>query len=718
MSKRSKQKKNKDRQKGLSRKELAKLILGIMRNEPTSSFNYKQLAKALDIRTQRERTSIVDVLYELAENDQIKEIHRGKFKFSQMASLITGRVDMTRSGAGFVVVGGEHDDIFISQKDMNRALHGDTVSVSVWQRKRKKQPQGEVIEILKNARTRFGGTISISKNYAFLETADVKMPYDIFIPIKDLNGAKDGQKVLAEITSWERKAKNPIGKVTDILGDAGENNAEMHAILAEFNLPYSFPKELDVEAEKIDAGITPEEIAKRKDFRDVTTITIDPKDAKDFDDALSYRKLENGNVEIGVHIADVTHYVQPGTNIEAEAQERATSVYLVDRTVPMLPERLSNGICSLRPNEEKLTYAAVFELDKNAKIKNQWIGRTVINSDRRFTYEEAQSVIETGEGDYAEEILEMDRLAKVLRKERFGSGSISFDRVEVRFNIDEDGKPVSVYFKEAKDANKLIEEFMLLANRKTAALIGDTGKSPKTFVYRIHDEPDIEKLYTFNNFIKRYGYKMELGSTGQITKSLNHLLGNVKGKAEQNAVEQLAIRSMAKAEYSTENIGHYGLGFQFYSHFTSPIRRYPDMMVHRLLTHYLEKGNSVSKEKLDDQCKHSSDMENRAAKAERASIKYKQVEFMSEKLGYIFDAVITGVAEHGIYAEIVENKIEGLISMRDMDDDYYTFYEKNYCITGEKYKKSYTLGDNIKIQIIRADIQRRRLDFILADEEI
>ncbi len=718
MSKKRKQKKRGNKQPAHNRKSISKYILDVMRNAPNSAFNYKQIAKKLEIKTQKERTLIVDVLYQLAENDQIKEIHRGKFKINQANTILTGKIDMTRSGAAYLIVKGSDEDVFIAQKDMHHALHGDTVSITIWRRKRKKQSQGEVIEILKKARTKFGGTVLISKNYAFVETADMKMPYDIFIPLKNLNGAKNGQKVLAEITQWERKAKNPTGKITDILGNAGENNAEMHAILAEFNLPYTFPKELDAEAEKIDAGITPEEIAKRKDFRAVTTITIDPKDAKDFDDALSYRKLENGNTEIGVHIADVTHYVQPHTAIEAEAQERATSVYLVDRTIPMLPERLSNGICSLRPNEEKLCYSAVFELDSNAKIKKQWIGRTVINSNRRFTYEEAQEIIETGEGDFAQEVLAMDKLAKLLRKDRFKGGSISFDRVEVRFNIDEKGVPTSVYFKESKDANKLIEEFMLLANRRTAALIGDTGKTPKTFVYRVHDEPDIEKLHTFNNFIKRYGYKMELGSTGQITKSLNNLLGNVKGKAEQNAVEQLAIRSMAKAEYTTENIGHYGLGFKFYSHFTSPIRRYPDMMVHRLLTRYLEKGNSESKEKIEDLCKHSSDMENRAAKAERASIKYKQVEFMSERLGYIFDAVITGVAEHGIYAEIEENKIEGMISMRDMDDDYYVFHEKNYCITGERSKKSYTLGDKIKIQIIRADIQKRRLDFMLAEEAL
>jgi len=540
------------------------------------------------------------------------------------------------------------------------------------------------------------------------------MPYDIFIPSKNLNGAEHGKKAVAEITRWDEHQKNPTGKIVDVLGDEGDNDAEMHAILTEFNLPYKYPENLTALADKIPIEISAEEIKKRKDFRNIPTFTIDPEDAKDFDDALSFRTLPNGNFEVGIHIADVTHYVKEGNLIDKESYERATSVYLVDRTIPMLPEKLSNNVCSLRPNEEKLTYSAVFEIDKDAGIHKQWFGRTVINSDRRFNYAEAQEVIETGKGDMAKEITELNNLAKKLREKRFQNGSVSFERIEVKFKLDEKGKPLGVYFKEAKDSNHLIEEFMLLANKKVAEFVGKTLNKP--FVYRIHDEPDIEKLHSFSNFIKQFGYEFKFKDETQISASLNKLLEDVKGKSEQNMIEQLAVKSMAKAEYSADNIGHYGLAFSYYTHFTSPIRRYPDMMVHRLLTHYLKNGKPAMTNELNEKCKHASDMERLAVMAERASIKYKQAEFMQDKLGSIHDAVITGVTERGLYVEIKETAIEGMIAMRDLDDDFYVFDDADYCIIGQRSKKKFQLGDDIKIQLVKVNMQMRTLDFIPAED--
>jgi len=701
-----------------NRRTLNKIILSILGESPSESFNYKQIAKMLEITDNQLKQLIVDVFYDLKEEAKVDEVYTGKFRFSAKSSQITGIVDMTKNGAAYIVTPESKEDVYVARENLNRALHGDTVLVNLWARRKNRQPEGEVLEILQRAKTNFVGILQVSKNHAFLETSDRHMPYDIFVPISQLNGAENGQKVVVQLTEWESTAKNPTGKVLDILGKPGENNTEMHAILAEFNLPYRFPENLNVIAQTIEPGITPEEIGRRRDFRNITTFTIDPHDAKDFDDALSYRVLDNGNIEVGIHIADVTHYVKPDSEIDKEAMERGTSVYLVDRTVPMLPERLSNFICSLRPNEEKLTYSAVFELDENASVKHSWFGRTVINSNRRFTYEEAQIIIETGEGDLNVELLKLNDLAKKLRDKRFVKGAISFDRVEVKFNIDETGKPLSVYFKEAKDSNKLIEEFMLLANKKVAEFVGRrAGGTPKTFVYRVHDEPDMQKLYDFSNFIKRFGYKIKFDNEKEIATSLNFLLKEVKGKVESNVIEQLAVRSMAKAEYSVNNIGHYGLAFEHYTHFTSPIRRYPDMMVHRLLDLYLKNGSSVSAETYEAKCKKNSASENQSAQAERASIKYKQVEFMLDKLGSFFQAVITGVTEHGIYAEIQENKIEGMIPMRDMDDDFYVYDEKNYCITGQRNKRTFQLGDIIKIQIIRANMQKRQLDFMLADSD-
>ncbi len=696
-------------------KNLQYIILDIFRAHPAQSFNYKQFSKTLGAADTNSKRLIAEALETLAREGKIEEETRGKYTFIPQSSIITGTIDMTKSGSAYLLTGKPDGDIFIPQEKLNQALHGDTVEVTVWAR-HKKKPVGEVTKIVKRHKIDFAGIVNKKGNYAFLEVSESRMPYDIFIPEGMLGEAQHGQKAIARIMEWDSKSKNPSGKIIDVLGNPGENDTEMHAILAEFDLPYKFPEKLEELAKQIDAGISEEEIAKREDFRNVLTFTIDPHDAKDFDDALSYKILPNGNIEVGVHIADVTHYVQPGTAIDNEAVERGTSVYLVDRTVPMLPEHLSNFICSLRPNEEKLTYSAIFEMTENADIVKHRFAKTIINSARRFTYEEAQERIETGEGDLATEILHLDKLAKKLREKRFGKGAIAFDRVEVRFNIDPKGKPLSVYFKEMKDSNQLIEEFMLLANRYVAEYVGkQTKATPKTFVYRVHDEPDFQKLYDFSNFIKRFGYNIKFDTDKSVAKSINGLLSQVRGKAEQNVVEQLAVRSMAKAVYTTDNIGHYGLAFDFYTHFTSPIRRYPDMMVHRLLARYLAGGDSVSAEKFEIKCKHASDMEQRAANAERASIKYKQVEFMTDKLGSVYPAVITGVTEHGMYAEIIENKIEGMVPMRELSDDFYVYDEKNYCIIGRRKHKRYQMGDTIKIQIVRADMQKRRLDFVIAD---
>ena len=597
-------------------------------------------------------------------------------------------------------------------------MDGDKVKVQLFAKRKGAEPEGEVVEILESKERTFVGKLQVAKGFAFLITENKTLANDIFIPKDKLKGGKNGDKAIVRIVEWPDEAKNPLGEVIDILGIAGQNTAEMHAILAEFGLPYKYPSSVEKAADKIPEAISPEEIENREDFRGITTFTIDPKDAKDFDDALSARRLDNGNWEVGVHIADVTHYVKTDGVIDKEAQSRATSVYLVDRTIPMLPERLCNQICSLRPDEEKLCFSAVFELNSDAVVQNSRICRTIIKSDRRFTYEEAQEVIETGEGDYKEEILALNDLAKKLRERRFKSGAINFDRYEVKFEIDEQGKPVRVYFKVSKDANKLIEEFMLLANRTVAEFVGrpPKGKTKKTFVYRIHELPDPDKMENFASFIRRFGYKLKTdGTKTDVSKGINSLLDNVQGKPEENLIETVAIRGMQKARYSTENIGHYGLAFEYYTHFTSPIRRYPDMMVHRLLERYLAGGRSVIQKKYEDLCDHCSSMEQVAANAERASIKYKQVEFMQDKLGMVFDGVISGVTEWGLYVELNENKCEGLVPIRDLDDDYYEFDEKNYCLLGRRKKRQYRLGDPITIKVAQANLERKQLDFQLAE---
>ncbi|RKD92180.1 ribonuclease R [Mangrovibacterium diazotrophicum] len=706
-------KKNRPKSSTFNKKNLKNAILTVFYDNPQKSFNYKQLASELGVKDPEIRRLVSVVLDELSEDQTIEQVFRGKYKVTSRGGQICGRVELQPQGFGLVVSDEIDQPVLVSQRNLNHAMEGDKVRVTMYARRKKHQLEGEVTEIIERAKTTFVGTIERSRNFAFLIPVG-KVGFDLFIPNDKLNGAVGGQKAVARITEWPTRAKNPFGEVIEVLGNAGENDTEMHAILAEFDLPLRFPENVLKAAERIPLDIPDEEIEKRRDMRDVTTFTIDPADAKDFDDALSVRQLKEGLWEVGVHIADVSHYVKPNTILDDEAYSRATSVYLVDRVVPMLPEKLSNGVCSLRPNEDKLCFSAVFKMNEDGEVLKEWFGRTVIHSNRRFTYEEAQEIIETGEGDLKEEILQLNTLAVKLRSKRFKEGSLAFDRIEVKFEIDEKGKPLSVFFKESKDSNKLIEEFMLLANKRVAESIGKEkgGKQARTFVYRIHDKPDPEKLENFNHFIKKFGYGIQTTSAKTISTSMNELMETVKGKSEQNVVETLAIRSMAKAEYSTRNIGHYGLGFQYYSHFTSPIRRYPDVMVHRLLERYLDGGRSANAQKFEDYCKHSSEMESRAANAERSSIKYKQVEFMKDKIGQTFPGVISGITDWGLYVEL-ENKCEGMVPMRELDDDFYMFDEKNYCLVGNHSKRTYQLGESVWVEIMRANLEKKQLDFKL-----
>jgi len=697
---------------GITKEVLTNQVNDLLAKNPDQGYNYKQLAKRLNITDAGTRLLINDILMELAEQGHAQEIYPGKFKSKAGRGYITGTVDMTRMGYGFISTDELEDDVFVSANNLKTALHGDTVKVKLYAKRKGARPEGEVVEIIERWRTSFVGTIEVMPNFAFLIPDNKNMPFDLFIPTSKLNGALQGQKAVARVTEWNTKSKNPVAEIISVLGYPGLHETEMHAILAEFELPYNFTEEVEQDAEKIQGEISESEILSRRDFRNVPTFTIDPEDAKDFDDALSLRQLENGNWEVGVHIADVTHYVKEGMLVEQEAKQRATSVYLVDRVVPMLPERLSNHICSLNPFEDKLTYSAVFEMNEKSDVINEWFGRTIIKSDRRFAYSEAQMVIDTGEGDMKEEILLLHKMAQQLRKKRFASGAFAFERIEVRFDLDEKGKPVGIKFRDTGTSNQLIEEFMLLANKHVAEYVGKKLKG-KTFVYRIHDKPDPEKLSNFSHFITRFGYKLGDGEKTSLPKAMNNLLRSVEGKKEQNLIETLALRSMAKAIYSTDNIGHYGLAFKHYTHFTSPIRRYPDMMVHRLLTYYLEHENPGAVEKYSKLCDHSSKMERLASEAERASVKYKQVEYMSDKTGIPFDGVISGVTEWGIYVEIIENQCEGMIHIRELADDFYEYDEENYCLKGRSTGKIYTLGDRVSVEVVKADLQKKQLDYKL-----
>ena len=693
-------------------------ILEVFRKDPTQSFNYKQVSKRLDVKQTSQRKLIGKILYELFDKGHLIEEKPGRFKLEPSAAnlqTMVGKVDMTQSGIAYIEVEGLPDDIYISEQNIGTALHGDLVEVSLAKVKRNGKPIGKIEKVVERAMTDFVGTIEKSLKYAFLVPDSKRMPVDIFIPLSKLNGAENGEKAIARMTDWPSDADSPFGEIIQVLGKPGENETEMHAILAEYGLPAKFPKEIVEEAEKIDTAIKASEIKKRRDMRNVTTFTIDPLDAKDFDDALSVRKLKNGNWEIGVHIADVSHYLKEGSTLDQEAFDRATSVYLVDRVVPMLPEVLSNFACSLRPDEEKYCFSAIFEIDENTKLINEWFGRTVIKSDKRFAYEDAQKIIESGEGDFAEEILTLDGLAKQMRKDRFKKGAIDFHTLEVKFELDEKGEPLGVFIKEQKDANKLIEEFMLLANKRVATFIGSKQKR-LPFVYRIHANPDPEKLQTFSEFIKKFGYRIDTTSPKGITSTINRLMNDITGKAEEQLISQLAIRTMAKAEYSTENIGHYGLGFHYYSHFTSPIRRYPDVMVHRLLQHYLDGGNAVNQEELEEKCKHSSEREKLATDAERASIKFMQVKFMQGKEGEIFAGVVSGVSDFGLFVELEESKCEGLIRLKSLTDDYYTFNPDNFALEGKRTGKVYRIGDELTVKVLKADLAKKQLDFELMSD--
>jgi len=698
---------------------LTQLVLDIFEQNPQEALNYKQVSSKLNIREPESRETILEILKDEAQSNVLQEISPGKFKVLELKTFVEGRVDMTNDGSAFIVTDDEFEnDIYVAPRKVRTALNGDRVKVYVYAKNKGKRKEGEVVEILKRAKMEFTGIVKLSERFAFFIPDDRKMLHDIFIPLGDLNGAKNGVKAIAEITDWPPQAKNPIGRVKTILGTQGENDTEMNAILAEYGFPLSFPPEVEQDAEAIPDVISEEEISKRRDFRDTLTITIDPFDAKDFDDAISYKKLENGNFEIGVHIADVAHYIIPDSALDKEAFERGTSVYLVDRVIPMLPERLSNGLCSLRPHEDKLCFAAVFEMDDQGKVIDQWFGKTVIHSNRRFTYEEVQEIIETGEGEYVEDIQQLNAIAYKLREAKFKNGAISFESTEVKFKLDEQGKPVGVYVKERKDAHKLIEDYMLLANRKVAEFVSKKGKGKKkyTFVYRAHDAPNPETLGNFAQFAARFGYKISMKSDRDIARSLNHLMHDVEGKKEQNVLTQLAIRSMAKAVYTTKSSSHYGLAFDHYTHFTSPIRRYPDVMVHRLLFHYLNGGESAVAEHYEVLCKHSSDMEKKAADAERSSVKYKQAEFLQDNIGTEYNGVISGVTEWGMYVQIIENNCEGMVRLRDISDDFYTLDEKNYAIIGQRKKKVYQLGDEVRIKVKNVDLTKKQIDFSLVQD--
>ncbi|WP_029036384.1 ribonuclease R [Salinimicrobium xinjiangense] len=720
---------NNKKSKTANQESMTQNILGIMRKEPGKEFNYKQIAAKMGVDDPSNRNKIIRTLSQLAAKKKIEEIDRGKFRLNAGVDYYTGTLDMTAKGSGYVVVEELNEDVFIPSGNINKALDGDKVEIYIYKRRRNKKSEGEITKVIERKKTRFVGVLQLQENFGFVAIPDGKMYTDIFVQKNKIGEAKNGDKVVVEMEEWPEKADSPFGRIVQVLGTPGEHQTEIHSILAQYGLPHEFPEEVEAFAQGIDTSIGEEEINNRRDMREVLTFTIDPKDAKDFDDALSFRELDNGNYEIGIHIADVSHYVKPGTILDEEAFNRATSVYLVDRVVPMLPEILSNNACSLRPNEEKFTFSAVFELTDKGEVKNQWFGRTVTYSDARFAYEEAQYIIETTGGNIPADIsltgesylvddtivsavIKMNQMAEIMRKKRMGDGAISFDKVEVKFELDEKNDPVGVFFKTSKEANKLIEEFMLLANKKVAEFIGKQ-KPRKTFVYRCHDEPDDEKLAALQSLVSKFGHKLNLKDQKQISKSLNSLLETVQGKKEQNLIDTLTIRTMSKAYYSTENIGHYGLAFSHYSHFTSPIRRYPDVMVHRLLQHYLENGKSASEEEYEGKCQHSSNMEGLATNAERDSIKYMQIKFMQDHNDEEFLGVISGVTEWGIYVEIIANKCEGMVRLRDIRVDHFDFDPDQYAIIGRKTGKVFQLGDEVYVTVKNADLVKRHLDFNL-----
>ncbi len=720
--------------------QLAKQILKIFANNPFDAYNHKQIASRIGANSKAERQEVIRTIQQLAEDKHlVEDDHKGKYKINPKSinddllpkNYVIGTIDMKQGGKAYVIPDEEgREDIQIAPNNTHHALHGDTVKVLMFPQRKMHKPEGQVVEILKRAKTRFVGVIQRQERFAFMVSDSRTMQVDIFIHIDDLAGAENGEKVLVEITDWPERMNNPVGKVIKRLGKPGDNNVEMQSILAEYDFPLDFPKEVEEEAKKIRKP-TKKEITSRRDFRDVTTFTIDPADAKDFDDALSYRELSNGHMEVGVHIADVSYYVKPGSAIDREAYERGTSVYLVDRTIPMLPEKLCNEVCSLRQDEEKLCFSVVMEMDAKAKVLKTWMGKTVIRSDRRMAYEEAQEIIESGVNDggvVASAILNLHALATILRNQRYKSGAINFETQEVKFQLDENAKPIGVYIKESKEANWLIEEFMLLANRSVAEYIGKssgksgkagkTGAASRTFVYRVHDEPNPEKLNTFVEFVAKLGFSMKTSSRKALAESYNRLFENIAGRGEEHMVDTIAIRTMSKAYYSTENIGHYGLAFPFYTHFTSPIRRYPDLMVHRLLERYLQGGNSVKADEYEDYCKHCSIMEKKAADAERTSVKYKQAEYLSDKLGQVFPALISGVSKWGIYAEIEGNKCEGMIPIGSLKDDYYMLDEDNYQVIGRRHGRCYKLGYPVHIRVRKVDLLKKQIDFDLVEEDL